>query len=373
LLQDPDTAVRRAAIQWVGEEGLKEHVEAARAAASRAPVTKEIFEAFLAATDFLNASERQKVDQTGTETFIARILEDAGQSAALRMLALRMLRPDHPAVTVPKLKGLIAGKDSELRVEAVRTLVTRPDDAAQLLLRESMADPELRLEAIAGLAHSAPKSQETRDLLLSVFEKDPTPFKMEALRSLSGTDGVRDAVSRIKPGEDGVAHKAMLLLGRDPHKYSAEGAGPIGDEPGDAKEGERVFFHPKGPQCYVCHRVNGRGGIVGPDLTTIGNSLNRQKLIESILEPSKEVAPMFVGWKVRTTKGDVLDGRVLYEDPSPTGHVLLVSAQGQQTKVLNKDIEERQPSKISIMPERLHAVLTRWEFRDLVAYMAGLK
>jgi putative heme-binding domain-containing protein len=143
--------------------------------------------------------------------------------------------------------------------------------------------------------------------------------------------------------------------------------------PGDAVAGERLFFHPKGPQCFVCHRVNGRGGIVGPDLSTIGNVLNRDKLVESIVEPSREIAPMFVLWKIRTKKGDIVDGRILDEDPAPTGEILLIDAQGKQTKVKNQEIDERQASKISIMPEKLPERMTRQDFRDLIEFLAGLK
>jgi len=119
--------------------------------------------------------------------------------------------------------------------------------------------------------------------------------------------------------------------------------------------------------------VNGRGGFVGPDLSTVGNVLQRERLIESILDPGREIAPMFVHWKVRTKKGDVVDGRVVDEDISPSGYVILIDAQGKQTKVKNSDIDERQASKLSIMPEKLAERLTRQDFRDLLEFLAGLK
>jgi len=82
---------------------------------------------------------------------------------------------------------------------------------------------------------------------------------------------------------------------------------------------------------------------------------------------------MFVLWKIRTTQGDILDGRILDEDPSPTGEIVLIDAQGKQTKVKNVKIEERQPSKLSIMPEKLVERLTRQDFRDLLEFLSGLK
>ena len=48
---------------------------------------------------------------------------------------------------------------------------------------------------------------------------------------------------------------------------------------------------PPGVQCAVCHKIGDNGGIVGPDLSQIGKKLNRAKILESILDPSKEIEP----------------------------------------------------------------------------------
>jgi hypothetical protein len=367
FLEDGDVAIRRAAIQWVGEAKLGDLAAAMEKSASRLPVTKEIFEAYLASTDFLAGRTPAQVDQLGSEVLIARVFDDANEPAALRALALRMLRRDHPSVAVAKLEPLLDG-DPSLRLEALRSIAVRPDDAAQAILRRVAGDPALRFDAVSGLAHSAATSEETRKALIGQLEG---PASTEAIRSLSGAvdrPEVKEALER-KGGE-----LVAILMGRPAGQPpSVEGWRKVAAEPGDRAAGERLFFHAKGPQCFVCHRVNGRGGSVGPDLSTIGNVLNREKLAESILDPGREVAPMFVHWKVRTVKGDVVDGRVLDEDPSPSGYVVLIDAQGKQTKVANAQIDERQASKLSIMPEKLVEKLTRQDFRDLIEYLSGLK
>jgi putative membrane-bound dehydrogenase-like protein len=367
FLEDNDVAIRRAAIQWVGEAKLGDLAAAMEKSASRLPVTKEIFEAYLAATDLLAGRSPSQVDQLGSEILIARVLDDEDAPAELRALSLRMLRRDHPSVTVPKLERLLE-RGPLLRLEALRALAVRPDDAAQAILRRVAEDPALRFDAVSGLAYSAATSEETRKVLLAQLDGSAS---VEAIRSLSGAvDRPEVRVALEKKGGELVA----LVLGRPAGQPpSMEGWMKVADEKGDAAAGERLFFHGKGPQCFVCHRINGRGGFVGPDLSTIGNVLNRGKLAESILDPSREIAPMFVHWKIRTTKGDVVDGRILDEDPSPTGEVVLIDAQGKQTKVKNVDIEERQASKISIMPDKLVEKLTRQDFRDLLEFLSGLK
>ena len=367
FLEDADVAVRRAAIQWVGEDRLGDLAAAMEKSAARLPVTKEIFESYLASTDLLMGRNPQQVDQLGSEMLIARVFEDANEPAAFRALALRTLRTDHPAVAVAKLEKLMDGEPS-LRLEALRSLAVRPDESAQAILRRFVDDPALRFDAVAGLAHSAASSEETRKALLRQIEG---PASLEAIRSLTGAvdrPDVKDALEK-KGGE-----LVAILMGRSAGQPpTMDGWKKVAAEKGDAAAGERLFFHPKGPQCSVCHRVNGRGGFVGPDLSVIGNSLNRDKLVESILEPGREIAPMFVHWKIRTKKGDVVDGRVVDEDISPSGYVILIDAQGKQTKVKNSDIDERQASKLSIMPEKLVDRLTRQDFRDIIEFLSGLK
>ncbi len=367
FLEDTDVAIRRAAIQWAGEDKLGDLAAAMEKTASRLPVTKEIFEAYLASTDLLAGKNPTQVDQVGSEVLIARVFDDAAEPAALRALALRMLRPDHPSVSVAKLERLMEG-DAALRGEVVRSLMNRPDDAAQAILRRVAVDPGLRSDAVAGLSHSAAASEDTRKILAAQLEG---PAAADALRSMAGAierPEVKELVEK-KGGE-----LAAVLLGRSAGQPpSLDGWKKVAATKGDAAAGERLFYHPKGPQCFVCHRINGRGGMVGPDLSTIGNVLDRDRLVESIVDPAREVAPMFVLWKIRTKKGDILDGRIFEEDPSPNGDLVLIDAQGKKTKLKNQGIDERQASKLSIMPEKLPERLTRQEFRDLIDFLSSLK
>ena len=79
----------------------------------------------------------------------------------------------------------------------------------------------------------------------------------------------------------------------------------------DAAAGERVFFHTKGPGCYRCHQVQGRGSRAGPDLTTLSAGIDRRRLIESIVAPSKEIAPQFIPYTVARNDGTVFSGILL--------------------------------------------------------------
>ena len=369
FLEDPDPGVRRAAMQWVGEDGLREYAKAIELTAARPPVTRAVFEAFLAAMDALQARGSTRVDAMGSEAFIAKTLEDPEQPAALRALALRMLRKDHPALGTPKLEAFLSGGDGGLRLEAVRVLAGRPDDASQSLLRRATADAALRDEALLGLAHSAERSAETRAVLLELA-KEPSarPAAVASLAAALSVPEARQAVEAADP------EKAAILAGKPYAGRPADLAAwrKALAEPGDPRRGERVFFHPKGPQCASCHRVNGRGGAVGPDLSAVAANYGRERFIDSVLEPSKEIAPLFVAWRVLTRDGDVVDGLLRSEDPS-SGAVTLVNAQGVERTVARKEIEDRRPSTLSLMPEKLHEAMTLQEFRDLLSFLETLK
>lgn len=318
FLGDPDPAVRREAIQWAAEEGLAELTDEIAAAAARGP---DLFDLFIGALEFL--SERR--DRASRDAQLTRILEDPSRPALFHAAALRRLR-----LPVPKLEAWLAKPG--VRLEAVRALVDSGDPAAQDILKRLVDDPELRLEAIAGLS---PTSPATRELLRSLKDE-------EAQLSL-GTP------------------RAQSTLTNEEWKAVAR-------EDGDPAAGERVFFHPRGPRCALCHRVTGRGGGVGPDLSRL--KLDRERLAESILDPSKEVAPDYVAWDVTTRDGESWIGRILRDD---VGSVTLLLSSGQTMKVNRADIAYRRPCQVSLMPEGLQRSLTRKEFRDLVAYLGSLR
>jgi putative membrane-bound dehydrogenase-like protein len=393
FLADDSPEVRRAAIQWVGEERLKEHAEAMRASAARPPVTRELFAALLAATDLL---EGKKGKETAGEEHAARILGDKKQPAAFRGLALRMLRPDHPAVRVDLLKEFLGG-DKGLRDEAIHTLALRTDGPSQDLLRQRAADAKgdapLRALAVVGLASGAPASPETRRLLLSLL--DEPALRREALRSLRGVElsaQEKKALlawwrsGRFEPEDRAeLAAQLLLTLGdkageKDRAALAAAAPKRPEGEPqwrkilvgrGDVAAGERVFFHARGPRCASCHRIDGRGGLIGPDLSVIGRSHSRAKLIESILTPSKEIPPAYTSWTITTTDGKVRTGVIVDEGPNST--VTLGEADGKLTVIKRLDIEERRASTISLMPDNLHQSMTIREFLDLLAFLEERK
>jgi putative heme-binding domain-containing protein len=140
--------------------------------------------------------------------------------------------------------------------------------------------------------------------------------------------------------------------------------------PTDAEAGRRLFYHANGPGCARCHTVNGRGGRVGPDLSRIVESMNRIQMIQSILEPSSEIAPQFVAWAFETASGKIHTGMLVHENE---GKTVIGDAEGKTIELKTIDIVQRVPQTKSVMPDKLPDLMTLQEFRDLVAFLESLK
>ena len=140
--------------------------------------------------------------------------------------------------------------------------------------------------------------------------------------------------------------------------------------------GERIFFHPRGAGCWKCHQVEGRGRTLGPDLSRIGGSLDRRRLLESLVDPSREVAPLFVPWTIETTDGLVRTGLLVSETvPRDSQHSAVqqqyVAPDGTTFLLNAEDVARREPARQSIMPRDVVHGLSDRELADLLAYLSS--
>jgi len=140
----------------------------------------------------------------------------------------------------------------------------------------------------------------------------------------------------------------------------------LGD--GDRVRGERTY-HRADLACAVCHVVNGKGGALGPDLSSIGASAPADYLIESLIEPSTKIKEGYRMAMITAKNGDVISGSIVREDQNV---VVVRNAAGNDTRVPRSTIESLHTSPVSMMPSGLTAVLREDEFLDLIAYLVSL-
>ena len=120
--------------------------------------------------------------------------------------------------------------------------------------------------------------------------------------------------------------------------------------------------------CLKCHKVGNRGGQIGPDLTNVAKRFNASQILESIIEPSKEVDPKYSYSVYLLIDGTSVSGR-------PVGVTsktlkLEINPFTQESIEINRDeIDESFPGKTSPMPSGLLDTLNKEEIKDLLAYL----
>lgn len=138
---------------------------------------------------------------------------------------------------------------------------------------------------------------------------------------------------------------------------------------GDPQRG-RAIFEGQRTSCITCHTVLSRGGRIGPDLTTTGARRTTRDLLEALLYPSASLARGFETFAILMVDGKIHTGLILSE----TTDTIRVRTTGQHELTLRRsEIEELQPSPISVMPTGLDRTMSSEELRDLVAYLSSLK
>ncbi len=132
----------------------------------------------------------------------------------------------------------------------------------------------------------------------------------------------------------------------------------------------RKLFDDKRTKCAVCHKIAGKGGDVGVDLSQIGGKFDRPHLIESLLEPSRQIVEGYRTANLMTVDGELLSGIIKKQSDE---QLTIVDADAKQQVVKRDDIEELTHSSVSIMPAGLAKELSLDEFTDLIAYLESLR
>jgi putative heme-binding domain-containing protein len=169
----------------------------------------------------------------------------------------------------------------------------------------------------------------------------------------------------------------LVALGTTPPTASAQNRPSSEDyarharnDAGDPRRGQVLFADLKRLACARCHRVRGQGGVIGPDLSDIGGKYDRDQLIESVLEPSRQIVEGYRPTVLATSDGRVLTGIV--RDETAT-RLSLFDSDGKSRPVEKKDIVERKTVDTSLMPDGVALGLSLKEFSDLIAYLTSLR
>jgi putative heme-binding domain-containing protein len=137
---------------------------------------------------------------------------------------------------------------------------------------------------------------------------------------------------------------------------------------GDPQKGEKLFWE-KG-QCGQCHMVRGRGGRMGPDLTSAGRARSLAYLRESVLEPNADITPGYYTVRVVTRDGTTITGAQRGFD---NFSAQLMDVNDHYYSFQKSDVASIKREYRSMMPDTYRSLFSDAELNDLLAYLASLR
>jgi putative membrane-bound dehydrogenase-like protein len=311
------------------------------------------------------------------------------QKGTIAELATQIAQRFGDTEVAEKSMATLKNKKSAMatRQQAIKDIAVRKGDALIAEIPNLINEPELRLDVIQAIAQY--NKDELGQLLVSKYKDFTAAEKQQALQTLSsrpkyGWQLTQAIKNQLVPKKDVPAYTARQLL-RVVGSGFIEVWGPIEQEPSlekayskyqrmitdkalgaaDATKGVALFQ----TSCGSCHKMYGKGGNIGPDLTG-SNRGSLDYLLFNVLNPSGEIQEDYKLVVVTTRDGRTYSGNVVSENTRQ----LTMRIVGQEAVVINKsDIQSREVQPTSLMPIGLFDPLSESEVLDLVKYLQTFK
>jgi len=285
------------------------------------------------------------------------IARDSTKDTADRVAAVRDLGVARDPATIPAILDM-ARKDGppEFRAEAVRALggFDSPRLSKDLLGGEwSEFTPALKSEVVNVLAG---RKEWAADLLAAVAARrldrrdlnDNTILRIQALKDNALNAQIEKVWGRIR------ATPAEL------NQLIDKMRGELAKAPGSFNRGKLVFDN----QCAKCHKFDGRGHEVGPNIEGAGRDI--EYLLVNVLDPNRVIGAPYFMRTVNLLNMQVKTGVLHAEDGTS---ITLKTENGVLDQIQKKDIDEIKVQEKSLMPEGLANNMSIQDFRDLVRYV----
>lgn len=289
-----------------------------------------------------------------------------------------------------RLKGL-ESNDEDLRSDINLVLQAAGNSKDEILLVTSLLEPRnrssLQIAAIQELAKV--NSELVAQELIAGWSGYTPAVRAELLEAiLARTSWCRRLLAEIEKGRihaSDLGSTARQRLTEHPNKdiaalantHLAHGSTASRNEvvqryqsawlqnKGDVHKGRELFAK----HCSVCHRLEGNGFLVGPDLAGLTNK-SPEALGVAILDPNRAVEDKFLEYAAMTDDGRTFIGMLASESGTS---VTLRGQGGKEETVLREEIEQLRSTSRSLMPEGFEKVMDPQALADLIRYVAEAK
>lgn len=134
----------------------------------------------------------------------------------------------------------------------------------------------------------------------------------------------------------------------------------------DFDRGRKLFAE---ANCAACHRFDQDGGVSGPDLTQVAGRFSVKDLLESILDPNKEISDQYAAVEIETEDGRKIIGRIVNHNENGMTINTNMLDPSATVVVRSNNVASLKSSKQSMMPADCLNTLKEDEIMDLIAYL----
>lgn len=140
------------------------------------------------------------------------------------------------------------------------------------------------------------------------------------------------------------------------------------EKSGNPVHGE-LIFRKRELACLTCHAIGGAGGLIGPDLSSLGTSSPAETIIKSVIYPTESIKEGYELQRVVRTDGSEMMGYLVADRPS---EIVMRDVTGHEVAIPKENIRTREKIPGSLMPPNLTASLEKQEFIDLISFLSKL-
>ncbi|WP_247237868.1 PVC-type heme-binding CxxCH protein [Telluribacter sp. SYSU D00476] len=274
-----------------------------------------------------------------------------------RQILTEMAGPKSPEesrlLATAQLVSLDAAEAARLAVDLMQTLSTETD--ATELYRAFMSQP--------------PRTQALAEALMA--RKIPEATAKAARARIQGlihwNRHQSDEVKLLKQALE--ASGGTMPVERMPQQLNDQQIASLAREATNSANAERGEMIYRKTSCFSCHALGGAGGLIGPDLSSLGTSSPAETIIRSILYPTASIKEGYELQRVAKKDGNEVMGYLVSNGAS---EIVMRDVTGQEVSVPKSQIDVMEKVPGSLMPAGLTAGLDKDEFRDLIGFLSKL-